>query len=74
MRLVKTLVASALLVSSTIGMGSYDQDWITRVRLPFAIINKMFTLLSLNPTGKDTSDALYAQLQAFETFETFIAV
>jgi hypothetical protein len=55
-------------------MGAYEQDWLTRVHLPLDMIQKIFSLLSLDPLGKDTSEDLYAALVSFDTFESFTAV
>lgn len=46
----QSLIASVVLLfaSSTSGMGVYDQDWITRVRLPLSMIQKIFGLLDFD--------------------------
>lgn len=71
------LVASiaVLLFTSVNGMGAYDDDWITRVRLPLSMINRIFGLLNFDPLStQDKSEALFGQLKALETFQTFMAV
>lgn len=50
MRLISQLcIASFAAVSY--GMGNYDQDWITRVKLPLRMIDKIFGLLDFDPKG-----------------------
>ena len=63
-----------LLLSSVSAMGSYDPDWVNRIRLPLSIIDSMFDLLRFDPAGEDTSPTLYSKLLAFDTFLPFIAV
>ena len=53
---------------------SFDNDWVNKIRLPLFMINKIFSLLSLDPQGKDTSADLYKQLVAFDTVQTFVAI
>jgi hypothetical protein len=63
-----------LLLSSVSAMGSYDPDWVNRIRLPLFIIDQIFDYLRFDPAGEDTSPTLYSKLVAFETFLPFIAV
>ena len=67
-------ILAAMLLSTSQAMGPYDQDWVTKVRLPLSMINKMFNLINFDPTATDTSADLYSTLVAFDTFETFTAV
>ena len=67
-------ILSALLLGSAYSMGPYDPDWITKVRLPLSIINKIFGLINFDPIAQDQSADLYSTLVAFDTYETFTAI
>ena len=64
----------AFLLSTCQAMGPYDQDWVTKVRLPLSMINKIYALINFDPTAQDQSADLYSTLVAFDTFETFTAI
>jgi len=67
-------ILAALLVGTSNAMGPYDKDWVTKVRLPLSMINKIYALINFNATAPDTSADLFKTLVAFDTFETFTAV
>lgn len=67
-------ILAAMLLGTSYAMGPYDQDWLTKVRLPLSMINKIFGLINFDPTATDKSADLYSTLVAFDTFETFTAI
>ena len=73
--LFRILSLASVLVLSTNGiLTNYDQEWVTKVRLPLSMILKIFSQLQFDPKGEDTSDALYKSLLAFDTFQPFVAI
>jgi hypothetical protein len=68
-------LSCSMLFSSGQSMGVYDQDWITRVRLPLAMMKNIFELLDFDPLApQHKSESLYKQLVAYETFQPFAAL
>jgi hypothetical protein len=58
----------SVLLGTSQAMGPYDQDWVTKVRLPLSMINNIFALINFDPVAEDKSANLYSTLVAFDTF------
>ena len=77
MKSLKTLLLAGtcfLAASPAVKAQTFNNDWVNKVRLPLFMVNSIFGLLSLDPSGEDTSAALYKQLVAFDTVQTFVAI
>lgn len=51
-----------------------NPEWVDKVRLSLGQINKIFGLITIDPTAPDNSDELFLNLLAYDTFQDFSAV
>ena len=62
------------LFTASYAQGNINPEWVDKVRLSLGEINKIFGLITIDPTAPDNSDELFLNLLAYDTFQDFSSV